>query len=130
MKIYDLFSGFIAAVVIALGAGLYVNEDTSVGEELMVEEKVRIEQWFLYTGPQFGEPGYNPHDPELYQPYDDPMEDEPTCTGTQTVCAVKTETAISPVTGLEIPATADLDDLEKDINDLKPVTNLKIRNIL
>lgn len=50
MKIYDLFSGFIAAVVIALGAGLYVNEDTSVGEELVVEEVrevVRADRWVM-----------------------------------------------------------------------------------
>lgn len=49
MKIFELFSGFIAAIVIALGAGLYVNQVASVGEELVVEETVKevvqVERW-------------------------------------------------------------------------------------
>lgn len=130
MKIFELFSGFIAAIVIALGAGLYVNQDASVGEELVVEETVRVEAWFDYVGPSFGQLGYDPHDPELYQIYEGPnAQDGPTCTGNEQVCAVKATVETSSVSGNDIPSPFELQQMANELDLLMEGSNIKTRDI-
>lgn len=123
MKIYKLFSGFIAAVVIALGAGLYANENTSVGEELVVEETARIEAWFVYTGSMGS--GYDPHDPLNYELFDHPTLLEPNCDQGTVICAVKTEVDI--INNIERPASKDLVDMASDIDNLVEGPSLKFQ---
>lgn len=47
MKLFEITTGFIAAVLVALGAYQYVNK-TQVGEEAVVEENAVVTQLYVY----------------------------------------------------------------------------------
>lgn len=122
MKIFELTTGFIAAVMIALGANYYVNNNASVGEESVLNQGNLTESWFEYTGPNADQPGYDPLNRELYTIVDGNL--EPSCSGNEQVCAIRTGIDDSDVNN-PLPDQNDFDDLSYAIVNDIPDPNLK-----
>jgi len=96
MKVFEITSGFIAAVVIALGVYSYVN-DTKVEEEPVVKNQVaniQATEWFVYDA---GSPSNETQatTPENYRPLasDDLSE---LCEGSDVICAVNVPAQPAP----------------------------------
>lgn len=132
MKLFELTSGLIAAVVIALGVNHFVqNNTTPIEEESVVEELTVVKVWFEYTGPAFGQPGYDPHNPELYTLFEgDNEDDEPTCLGAEQVCSIRTEAVLSTISHRPIPKEEELEDMADDIDQGVPNSDLKFKTVL
>ncbi|MFC3198128.1 hypothetical protein ACFOET_10950 [Parapedobacter deserti] len=120
MKVFELTSGFLAAVVVALGVNYYVKNN-KVEEKPVVTDKTVLIQWFEYTGPELdeGDPNnqYDPHNPENYSPYQGTG--TPNCTSGNQVCAIQVETDDSDP-GNPIPDSNALQALAADIDNLTP----------
>lgn|SRR5690606_21748612 len=110
MKLFELTSGFIAAVLIALGAYQYVNRAT-VEEEPVVTDETAISNnldpmWYQFN-PGSGDYEDEVLDAENYTPYPG---NAPTCLDGDIVCAVK----LSPGIGNH-PDQTQLSNLEGEI---------------
>jgi len=128
MKVFELTSGFIAAVLVALGAYQYVNH-TKVEKEPVVKEtanKVFAERWFALdiSG------AVNPNSPTLSEqkitdeiPGDTPQ--SPCDDDEGTMCAVKLTYELTPeiqalidrIGTLPEPTVADFDAEGADVED-------------
>lgn len=90
MLLTKLFSGLLAAVMVALGAGQIGNKNTQVGDELVVESKTETvklqdERWFMIT--TTGNQAL-PENQQLTALLDENVI-EPDCGGGTIICAVK-----------------------------------------
>lgn len=113
MKLFEITSGFIAAVLIALGAYQYVNL-TTVEEESVVLNEI----WYEYVGPTDSSYLSARLDAQWYEPYDmDPNQTTPDCEIGSFVCAIK----LPENTSGNHPVQTDLDGKQSEIITGTPV---------
>src|SRR5690606_22510566 len=115
MKLYELTTGVIAAVLIALGAYQYVNK-TTVEEEPVVLDEI----WYKYVGPTDANYLSARLEAESYEPYVmDPNQTTPDCEIGSFVCAIK----LPENTSEDHPTQSALDSKEAEILAGNPVTD-------
>src|SRR5690554_5239809 len=95
MKVYELTTGFIAAVMIALGAAYYVNNSPTVGgepEEVSMKLAALNQDcvWYQYIGENYNHPNYGLEieDFEKYLYFEEDPDVGPDCPGGVEICAV------------------------------------------
>ena len=130
VKKTSLFTLILAFLAIGTTANASVmnNEKGKDGEkEKVVKTTIIAAQWFEYTGPAFGSPGYDPMDQENYTPRGS---SSPSCSGSNSVCAIHAEgEVISSPTPKVVPTNAELSALSSDIQNNNPVPNrLELKN--
>lgn len=135
MKIFELTTGFVAALMIVLGTAFHVNkngtvaEDTATVDTTAVVEEVSariaaIKQdcvWYQYTGVDFSNPAYSTQikDSSQYLIFSSDPEISPECPGTLQICAV-----CLPNSGDDNPDQADLQAIEALIDAGQAVPGL------
>jgi hypothetical protein len=127
MKVFELTTGFITAVMIVIGTAFHVNNNATVVENTVAVDTTTVVEevsariaaikqecvWYKYTGAEYGQPGYNSDilDFSKYERYS--MSDPsavPACDFGIKICAV-----CLPDTGNEQPEQDDLDLIAQDI---------------
>ena len=128
MKLYELTTGVIAAVLIALGAYQYVNRTTVEEEPVVKEDNKTVLHpaedcvWYSYAGVNFSESGYDTQIVD-YQQYvrfspDNPSE-TPDCENGIQICAV-----CLPATTGDNPDQTQFSEITDEIQTGVPVTGL------
>jgi len=136
MKFFELTTGFIAAVMIALGAAYYVNNSATVEEEPVVKESVTAQVskrlakltedcvWYTYEGVNFSESGYSTEieDYQNYLLFSDDPQNSPGCDDGPQICAVCLPPPASPF--VTHPNFSDFNEIIEVIQTGEPVSGV------